>query len=56
MRPCSGRCITKDRYIEILQSYLEPIHRYKILNFKNITWFKINLDINDKNTDKNICD
>ena len=32
----------------------EPMHSYKILNFKNTTWFIIH--IKDQNTDKNICD
>jgi len=31
----------------------EPMHRYKILNFKNNTWFIIH--IKHQNTDKNIC-
>jgi hypothetical protein len=35
MWPSSGRFITKNTYIEILQTFLEPVHTYKILNFKN---------------------
>jgi hypothetical protein len=40
MWPSSGRCITKNTYIEILQKFFEPMHRYKILNFKIIHGLK----------------
>jgi hypothetical protein len=44
MWPSSGRCITKNTYIEILQTLMEPTHIYKILNFKkNIHFLKFNI-------------
>jgi len=52
--PSSGRWVTKDRYIEISQKFFSQLHRYKILNYKNNTWFKRHTK--DENTDKNICD
>ena len=54
MWPSSGRCITKNMYVEILQKFLEPMHMYKIQDFNNNTWFKIH--IKDENTDKIIFD
>ena len=32
--PSSGRCVTKDGYIEISTEVGEPVHRCKILGFK----------------------
>jgi hypothetical protein len=35
MRPSLGRRITKNTYLKILHKLVEPMHWYKILNFKN---------------------
>jgi hypothetical protein len=39
--PPAGRCMAKDRFIEILQKLMEPVHEYKILNFESNTWLDI---------------
>ena len=42
--PSSGRCITKDRYIKILQKFLSQCTEVK-LNFKNNTWLTVYIKV-----------
>jgi hypothetical protein len=54
IRSFSGRCITKNKIHRNMTEVFGPVHRYKIINCKNSTWFKIH--IKNENTGKNIYD
>jgi hypothetical protein len=45
MWPSSGGALQRIHAPKILQKLREPTHRYKILNFENNIWFKININV-----------
>jgi len=44
LQPSSGMCITKYRYIKILQKFLSQCAEVK-LNFKNNAWFTVRIEV-----------